>query len=73
MKDRYTTYSNSQRSAMVMQVLLRTKYEDSEKVSAVCVKPNNISRSCSSAFFSLAHPLSCRLFAIPFSVGLGVC
>lgn len=34
MKDRCTSYSSSQRSLMVMQVLLRTKYDDSEKVSA---------------------------------------
>lgn len=33
-KDRCTSYSSSQRSLMVMQVLLRTKYDDSEKVSA---------------------------------------
>lgn len=31
-KDRCTSYSSSQRSLMVMQVLLRTKYDDSEKV-----------------------------------------
>lgn len=31
-KDRCTSYCSSQRSLMVMQVLLRTKYDDSEKV-----------------------------------------
>lgn len=31
-KDRCTSYSGSQRSLMVMQVLLRTKYDDSDKV-----------------------------------------
>lgn len=33
-KDRCTSYSGSQRSLMVMQVLLRTKYDESEKVDS---------------------------------------
>lgn len=32
-KDRCTSYSGAQRSLMVMQVLLRTKYDDSDRVS----------------------------------------
>lgn len=31
-KDRCTSYCSSQRSLMVMQILLRTKYDESEKV-----------------------------------------
>lgn len=37
-KDRCTSYSSAQRSLMVMQVLLRTKYDESEKVSKIKCK-----------------------------------
>lgn len=52
-KDRCTSYTSSQRSMMVFQILLRTKYDDTEKVvlckiSTVCVQclDNNMSFVC---------------------------
>lgn len=37
-KDRVTTYSSAQRSLIVMQILLRVKFDDTDKVSYLKLK-----------------------------------
>lgn len=68
-KDRATSYSSAQRSLIVMQILLRAKFDDTDKVSIYVVFYENvIFGACifnlftSLIAYSIVTPIGCIIF-----------